>query len=255
MKKLLIVLVALAVLAGVAFVFLLGSIGGIVKGVVEKVGTEATKAPVTLENVDFSITEGRGELTNLVVGNPEGFKSEHALRLGTIRVVVDTSSIGSNPIIVKEVVVDGPEVIYEVGNSFSTNIGTIQENVDAFAKSLGAGGGDEAPADEEPAADEGEGTKVVIQDLYIRNVKVSVAASALGGGSVGATIPEIHLEDIGKDEGGASAGEVAAEFLDALLDGVVGAVADLNLKGLEDAGKGAIDAAGKTLKGLFGGDK
>lgn len=253
MKKLLIVLVALAVLAGVAVVFLLGSIGGIVKGVVEKVGTDATKAPVTLETVDLSLTEGRGELRNLVVGNPEGFQSDHAMRLGTVRVVIDTSTIGSNPVVVKEVVVDGPEVIYEVGSSFSTNIGTIQENVDAYARSLGVGGGG-APSGEEPAAEPGEGTKVVIEDLYIRNVKVSVAATALGGKGAGATISEIHLEDIGKSEGGASPGEVAAKFLDALLDGVVKAVTDLNLEGLKDTGKSLIDGAGKTLKGLLGGD-
>lgn len=254
MKKLLIVLVALAVLAGVAVVFLLGNLGNLIKGVVEKVGTDATKAPVTLQTVDISLTDGKAQLENLVVGNPQGFKSEHAMKLGLVRVVIDTASIGSNPVIVKEVVVEGPEVIYEVGTG-GTNIGTIQENVDAFAKGLGAGGGGGEPSGGEAPAGEGEGTKVVIEDLYIRNVKVTVAASFLGGKGAGATIGEIHLEDIGKSEGGATAGEVAAEFLDALLDGVVKAVTDLNLDGLKKQGEGLIEGAGKAIKNLFGGDE
>ena len=249
MKKLLFVLIALAIVAGVGVVFLLGNLGGIIKGVVEKVGTDATQAPVTLQNVDLSLTDGKAELQNLVVGNPEGFKSEHAMKLGLVRVVIDTATINSDPVIVKEVVVEGPEVIYEVSMGGS-NIGAIQENVNAYASGLGGGG-----AGGETGAEEGaEGKKVIIENLYIRNVKVSVAATFLGGESVGATIAEIHLEDIGKAEGGATAGEVAAEFLDALLDGVVGAVGTLDLDGLKKQGEGLLEGAGSAIKGLFGGD-
>ncbi len=252
MKKLLFIVIALAVIAGAGVMFLLGNLGGIIKGVVEKVGSDATKSAVTLEDVDLSLTDGRAELKNLVVGNPEGFESAHAMKLGLVRVVIDTSTLGSDPIIVKEVVVEGPEVIYEVSTG-GTNIGAIQKNVDAYARALGAGGGGGEPGGE-PAPEGEAGKKVIIENLYIRNVGISVAASFLGGKGVGATIPEIHLKDIGKAEGGATAGEVAQKFLDALLDGVVDAVSDLDIKGLEDAGAGLLEGAGKTIKGLFGGD-
>jgi hypothetical protein len=248
MKKLLVILIALVVVAAAAAVFLLGSIGEIVKGVVERVGSDATQAPVTLETVDLSVTAGSGELRNLVVGNPAGFESEHAMKLGLVRVTLDTATINADPVIVKEVVVDGPEVIYEVGTG-GTNIGAIQENVEAYARRLGGGGGGDAPA-----PDGEEGRKVIIENLYIRNVKVTVAATFLGGKGAGATIPEIHLRDVGKAEGGATPGEVAAEFLDALLDGVVKAVTDLDIDGLKKQGEGLLENAGKALKGIFGGD-
>jgi hypothetical protein len=254
MKKLLIVLGVLVVLGGIGAALLVGNLGGIIKGVVEKVGSQATQTPVTLAEVDISLTDGSGELKNLVVANPEPFKSEHAMSLGIIRVQIDPATIGSNPVVIKEVVIDSPQIIYEVSGG-GTNIGAIQENVDAFAKGLGAGG--ETPAGDEPPA-EGEGTKVIIENLYVRGAKASVSATFLGGESVGVTVPEIHLTDLGKDDGGASAGEVAAELLDAIAEAVIDAVASENIKGLSDAlkeqGEGLIDKAGDALGGLFGGD-
>jgi hypothetical protein len=256
MKKLLAVLVVVLVLVAVGVVFLLGNLGEIIRGVVEKVGTEATQAPVTLQTVDLSLTDGKGELQNLVVGNPEGFTSAHAMKLDLVRVVIDTSSIQSDPVVIKEIVVDGPEVIFEVASG-GTNIGKIQEAVEQYAARLPKSG-EEPPAEEPEPAPEGEGKKLIIENLYVRNVSVQVVASFLGDKSRGATIKEIHLKDVGKAEGGVTGGEVAALFLEELLNQVVEAVADLEIEGLKDQLKeksdGLLEKAGKSLGGLFGGD-
>lgn len=252
MKKLLVVLGLLIVFAGVGAFLLVGNLGGIIKGIVEEVGTQATQTPVTLAQVDISLTDGSGELKGLVVANPESFETEHAMSFGTIRVQIDTSTLNSDPVVIEEVVIDAPQIIYEVSGG-GTNIGVIQENVEAFAASLG-GGGDE-PAGE-PSA--GESRKVVIENLYVRNANASVSASFLGGEKVGVTVPEIHLQNLGQDEGGATAGEVAAKVLDAIADGVIEAVTDQNITGMSDAlkkqGEGLLDKAGDALGGLFGGD-
>jgi hypothetical protein len=255
MKKVLILLVALGLLAVAGVYLVLGNLGGLIKGVVEKVGTDATQSPVTLAAVDISLSEGSGELKGLVIGNPGEFKSDYAMSLGLVRVKFDTSTLNSDPIVIKEIIIEGPQVIYEVALG-STNIGTIQENVAAYAAGLGAGGGgtDEPDAGDSESA---EGRKVVIEKLLIRNTRVAVSASFLGGKDVGATIPEIHLADIGKRNNGATAGEVAAKVIDAISDAVIDTVADLDVKGLSDAlqkhGGGLLDEAGKGLKGLLGG--
>ncbi len=257
MKKVLIVLCALALLAGAGVFLLLGNLGGIIKGIVEKVGSDATQTSVTLAEVDISFTDGSGELRDLVVGNPANFKTEHAMSLGLIRVQIDTSTLNSDPIVIKEIVIEAPQIIYEVGTG-GTNIGTIQESVSAFAAGLGGGGGDEpaseGPASEEPAGEGGK--KVVIENLYVRNARVAVSASFLSGKDVAATVPEIHLKNLGKEEGGATSGEVAAKVLDAISDAVIDAVANENIKGMSkylDQGDGILEKAGKGLKGLFGG--
>ncbi|MGH9577577.1 MAG: hypothetical protein ACRD3R_09075, partial [Terriglobales bacterium] len=83
--------VVLAVVV-VGIIFLLANLGSVIKAVVEKVGSEATKAKVTLNEADVSITSGKGRLRGLTVGNPAGFKTGSALELGEISVEVDVST-------------------------------------------------------------------------------------------------------------------------------------------------------------------
>ena len=45
---------------------------------------------------------------------------------------------------IKEVIIAAPQITYELGGGGS-NIQTIQNNVQAFAKSMGAGGGGQKP--------------------------------------------------------------------------------------------------------------
>jgi len=259
MKKVLIVLCGLALLAGAGVFLLLGNLGGLIRRVVENVGSDATQTPVTLAEVNLSLSDGSGELRDLVVGNPAQFKTEYAMALGLIRVQIDTATLQSDPIVIKEIVIEAPQIIFEVGTGGS-NIGAIQEAVAAYAAGLGGGesGGDEPqPGEGEGTGDEGGGTKVVIENLYVRGARVSVSAPFLKGEDVNATVPEIHLKDLGKKESGATAGEVAATVLDAISKAAIDAVADQKIKGLSKYlgdGDGFLEKAGSGLKSFFGGD-
>ena len=73
---------ALIVVIGGASIFLLSNLDGLIKEAVEKVGTEATQAKVTLNEVSISIKSGSGELRGLNVANPKGFKTPSAFELG-----------------------------------------------------------------------------------------------------------------------------------------------------------------------------
>jgi hypothetical protein len=244
-KKLLMVVVVLGVLAVGAVVLLLTNLGAVIKSAVEKFGTEATGAPVTLSSADVSLTSGDGTLKGLVVGNPPGFAADSAFRLGEITLKIDTNSVTTDTIIVREVVINAPQVTYELGNSLSSNLDAIQKNVDAFSKRVGGGSGGAAKPAEPPA--EG-GKKLVIEHLYIRGGKVSLAATVAGGKGATASIPEIHMKDIGKDSGGATPAQVAANVLDALTESALEAAAVGELKKV--AG-GLLDKVGGAVKGLF----
>lgn len=277
-KKIGIALVVLIVLIGGGVYYFLSNIDEFVRTAVEKAGTRATGVEVTLGKVALDLTGGKGSLSNLNVANPSGFDTEYAFNLGDISVSLDLASLQSNPIVINEVVVTSPKVIYEMTQGGS-NIDTIQRNVEAFTQEISGGSGGSSGGDAGGDA-AGDGTKVVINDLYIRGADVSVSASFLKGKKLGTEIPEIHLQDIGKDSGGATPGEVAAKVLDSLTSRVQNVVGDLNLddirdaatkavegaageatKALEgaggaagDAAGGALDGATKGLKGLLGGD-
>ncbi|RED49155.1 hypothetical protein DFP90_106133 [Aestuariispira insulae] len=268
MKKILIGLVVIvAVIAGGAY-YVFSNLDKIVETAVEEAGSQVTKVDVTLDGVRLELTEGNAALNGLQVGNPDGFKTDYAMALGTVSVSVDTSSVGQDVIVVREVVVDGPAIIYELSGTDS-NIAAIQKNVESFTSAMGGSGGSSAESTE-------EGAKVVIENLYIRNGEVAVSAGFLDGEKMGVGLPEIHLTDIGKDSGGATPAEVAAKVLDAISTAVISSVATLDLgsmvegagavmEGAGDAVKGVTEGAGESVggavegaadavKGLFGGD-
>ena len=268
LKIVLSVCVALAVLVVVGLVVVYASLGSIIKTGVETVGPKATKAPVTVEKIDLALLSGRVEIQGIVVGNPEGFKTDSAFRLGSVRVRFDPRSVLTNTIHVKEVLIEAPQVTYEMSLKGS-NVARIKKNVDEFAgKVLPAGDGEEeAPPPPPPEPAEG-GKKVIIDSVRVFDGKISLSATALGGNALPVPLPDIQLKDIGKESDGASIGDATSEVFDAVLGGIKGAVAgagDLLKKSGEtltgsakDVGKAAQEGAAgvvKGVKGLFGKDK
>ncbi|NIY76378.1 hypothetical protein HED22_12060 [Thalassospira sp. HF15] len=276
MKKVLIGLAAIIVLVVGGLVYVYVNLDDIVKSTIEEAGTRVTLADVTVDGVSIETTQNTASINGLVVGNPDGFNTDYAFSLGNISVRLDGTTLTSDTIRIIEVVVDSPSVIYELGNG-SSNIATIQRNVEAFVQRVsgptGAGGSD-GEASGGGVADEG-GTKIIIDDVYVRNGDVGVSAGFLQGKKLSTNLPEIHLTDVGKDDGGATPAEVAGEILTAINTSVFKAVSSLNvdglLQGVGDLGKGVVgavggaasgggaklkdgaDALGGAVKGLFGG--
>ena len=230
---------ALVVVIAAAVYFLMAGIDEVVRVAVEKAGSEVTQVEVTLDKAEISPTDGRAALQGLAVGNPSGFETDSAFKMGAISVSIDAGTVTQDPIVIKEVVIAAPEVTYELGADGS-NIDAIKKNVERYA---GGGGG----ASDSQAG--GEGPKVVIENLYVRDGKVNVSAVPLGGKTTTVSLPEIHLTDIGKDEGGADYGAVAEEILTALTSRVGGFVSGLDLSGVLEGVSDVPDA----LKGMAGG--
>jgi len=71
---------------------------------------------------------------------------------------------------------------------------------------------------------------------------------------VTAPLHEIHLKDIGREEGGATPGEVVEKIIGSVRSESVSAVAKLNLDKVKQAGgaiKEGLGKAGDKIKGLF----
>ena len=265
MKKIVVGLVVVAALIAVAAVFLLTNLGAVIKSAVERFGSDATKAKVTLSTADVSLTSGEGKLAGLVIANPEGFSGANAFELGLISLKLDTASVTTDTIVVKEVVVQGPKIRYELDGKLSSNLGRIQENIDAYTRSLGgggkSGGGGKAGGGSKPAPDEtaskpsGGEKKFVIENFYVRGGEVSLGTAASAAGA-SCPLPEIHLTGIGKKSGGATAGEVTSQVLGAITKGALDAAMSNGLtKAAKDAVGGAVKGVTDTLGGLLGGKK
>lgn len=252
MKKILIGLAAIAVIVAGGLFYIWSNLGSLIKTAVEEAGSEVTQVSVTLNKVDVdNLTDGQAAIRGLTVGNPSGFQTDFALKLGEVSVKVDPSTVTSDVIVIKEVVIAAPEVTYEFGSGGS-NIGTIQKNVEKAAGGASSGGSSSGGGDS-------EGPKLVIENVYVRDGKVNVSADFLKGQTTGASLPNIHLKDIGKEGGknsGASPAEVAQMLIAAISKAATGAVGNLNVGAIKDAlGKELGGAAAGIQKSLEkGGD-
>ena len=129
LKKLLLTILVFVVLAacgGVGYLYI--SLNSLVKDAVVKGGGRITGTEVTLTSASLSPFSGSGELTGLVIGNPEGFKGPYALRFGSIQVHVDGSTLLKNPIIVDAIVIRNPSLCL-IGTPFGNNLGKLQRNM------------------------------------------------------------------------------------------------------------------------------
>jgi len=194
-------LIGIASLVILAGIFVIVFTGTTIKHSVQIVGSTVTKCNVTVENVDFSLIKGILTIDNLVVGNPEGYKSANAFSLTKVHISLEPLSFLTNKIHIREIQVIDPQVTYEVG-LLETNIGKLLDNVSRFS-------GDKKDAkedkNEETKAEEpekiGTGKDVQVDHVLFEGGKVTVTAKLLNGkAGVPIPLPGCELRDLGKDE-------------------------------------------------------
>jgi hypothetical protein len=106
---------AVVVIVVIAVALVIFRAGDVIKAVVEELGPQMTKSEVTLEKVDLSLSSGEANLSGLLIGNPESFKTPHVFKLDNISVKIDIGSIGEDTIVIKEISINAPDVIAEFG--------------------------------------------------------------------------------------------------------------------------------------------
>ncbi|MDT8377145.1 MAG: hypothetical protein RQ867_10485 [Mariprofundaceae bacterium] len=261
MKKMLIGVVVLLVVAVGGLVYVWSNLDSIVKGAIETYGSEATKTAVSVAEVKLKLEAGEAKISGLKVGNPAGFTDPNIFELGMISTKIDTSTINQNPIIIDEIMISAPAVVYEINQSGVSNVDVLKKNLGA-----GSGGGGKSSV----SSGGGEDLKMVIRKLVVEGTTAKVRIAALGNKEQSVKLPRIQLTDVGKKSNGATAAEVAQVLSSRLLANVKTSVGKLGVE--QYIGKsadtfrkqvlekvapmggagGTPDKAGEALKGLFG---
>jgi hypothetical protein len=235
--------IVLILALGVGLWWLYHSLDALVASAIRTYGPEITGVSIHLDGVTIDALDGRAELRGLVVGNPPGFTSDHALSLGAISMTLDLDSLARDVIVIKRIAVTKPAVTYEL-NAEGSNLGAIQRNVDRYV-------GKHRDAAGAPRSEPESGKKLVIETLTIKGATATVSTAVVTSRSASVPLPDLRLSNIGKQSGGATAGEVVEQVLGALTQSVTRTVASRNLGGLVDALKQDPGAAVDKLKGLF----
>ncbi|MCF8468222.1 MAG: hypothetical protein K9G33_12535 [Sneathiella sp.] len=271
------VIVGIIVIIAIAVGVFYFNLDKVIITTVEKYGSEVTKTDVVLNEVDLDLTSGKGALKGFSVGNPEGFREDHSIRFDNVAVSVNIPESNDRLIHISEIRVDQPSIVYEV-NETTNNLDAIRNNVDNFMKEKGLSGGESKESDSSE-----EGPKVIIDNVYINGGKIRVITPMLANQKIEGTLPNIHMSDIGKKDGGASPAEVTVKIMNELTGSAMGVITDLgigknlgnllqnagdlvNKTGVSEAAgtageaakdvtkgtTGAVEGAGKSIKKLFG---
>jgi hypothetical protein len=236
MKALKIIGILIVVLIIALFAIIL-NLGKIVKTGINTVVPQVTKCEAHVDDVNFNVFGGKFEIKNLVIKNPEGYKTDHAFALGHIFVNVNMGSLMSDVIEIDQVLIDAPEITYEVGLG-NSNLNTILENVNSSLPSS-----DEEKKEEKEEKKEG-GKKVVVNLVKVTNGKIGVSAKIAGGMEAPIVLPDIEIKDLGKKEGGISMVQAAAITLKTTLLSIFDVLKSsgkLLLDGAKAIGEGIVD--------------
>ena len=249
MKKWLVALAALVIVLAAGVLVLILSLNGIVEKAVNEEGPKYTGTSVHLDKADISLFSGTGTFSGFTLGNPEGFSGPWAAKVDSATVTLDTGTVFDDTIVIPAIVIDSPELVYELGNGTS--------NFDAILRNVKKKDGGEASAPSEPDGAEKDraGRKVIIDELVIRHARTTLSIPQLKL-SVTVPLPDIRLTDIGRKSAGATIAEASAIVLEELTRALSENAADqtknagkLLLKGGEDAVEQAKNIGSAMLKG------
>jgi uncharacterized protein involved in outer membrane biogenesis len=259
-KKLLIIAGALLVIGVVAATVVAMSMGAIVKKGIETVGPMVTKTSVKLDSARVSILSGSGSVRGLVIGNPEGFKSDFAIRVGSASLGVAPGSLFSDKIHVTHVRVEGAEVNVEADIT-KMNVKVLLDNVKAAAAGSEPATQNKT-AEAKPSTQASGGKKIQVDEFVLSGTKVNVSSPLLPGKPITLTLADFQVSNLGQG----SDGITAVELINRVMQTVLGksmeaaekelqkAVTDNANKAVNkvgEAGKAAGDTVNKALKGLF----
>lgn len=240
MKRLVQVVLGVAVLGAVAALLAWNSLDLVVKWAVEHYGPGLTGVEVRVHQVQISPLDGRGAVRGVEIGNPPGFSAPRAARLGEIRVAVDPRTVTSDVIHVHELSIEAPQITYERGSK-ATNLDVIQQHIQDHVKA-------NVPVDEARAGSRSAGARrYVIDRLAIRGARVTMTTAGLRGQGLQFDIPDVELRDMGKSRGGITAGEASAQVAGVLQNRIAQKV----LTNADLLRRGGVEGAVDALKGLL----
>lgn len=193
------------------FVYVAYNTNSIVKNAIETIGPQYLGAPVRVKDVDISLQDGRGTLTDLEVGNPPGYEGPYAVRVGTVSVTLDVAHSTSGLVVLKRVTIDGARVAAIAKTAKETNLRALSSNV--------------------PSSQNSSPIKLIIDELDLTNTQ-AVVSSPLLSKALEVIVPDVHLKDIGRSTGGADVGTVIDQVLAPITKAVTRSLSEAGMRGL-----------------------
>ena len=206
-----IIIAAVVLLLAAGLAFLLTNLDWIVKNAIERFGSQATGTRVQVGRVALRPVQGKGAIEGLTVANPRGYSTPHIMSLGAISVRIKPRTIASNPVVIDDIRITAPLVVYEMNDARVANIDVLKKRLSADQPGKPGAGGKKGPKE--------QGKRLRILHLSFENAKVEVRIAALGDKPRIVALSRREMTDIGGTNGAAPE-EVAKQIVTAILSEV-----------------------------------
>jgi len=243
-SRLLIILGAIAVVAIVAVIVIGATLGGAVTAGINNLSPKITGTKVTLGSASISPLTGSGTLTNLVVGNPEGWSENNLASIGKVHVDVAPMSLLRDTIVIDDMVIESPEFRYET-RLIASNVKDLLKHIEEV---VGASSGTETASD-------APGKKIAVKRFILRGGKVTIGT---GTAAITVPLPDLELNDLGTPENGLTPVQLVAAVSQEIVGDILSAATRALTTAGGTSGAAALEGAkniGGAIKGLFGGKK
>lgn len=226
-RKILILISVLVVAVATVMVFVITNINGIVKSAIEHYGSAVAKTSVRVSSVSIKLTEGSGTVEGLTVANPRGYSSPYVLSLGSIRVRVEPRTVPSGVVVIDEVRITAPQIVYEMNDARVSNVDVLKTNIESQGSAPKRSPGAKKAANSEK--------RLCIKKLIIETARVDVRVAGLGEKPRFVTLKKIEIADIG-GHAGATPEQATRQILSAIVGQVSNEVGRAGAKRLLQKG-------------------
>ncbi|MGF1572015.1 MAG: hypothetical protein ACFCU1_02995 [Sumerlaeia bacterium] len=210
MKKILLILSVLVVLivaalgVGIYYVYL--NKDELVRRGTEQGLSFVLEVDATVGAAKLDLGKGSLQFDGIVIPNPSGYKSSHAMKFAKVLVEVDKDTLFQGDVKVVN-------LIELIGSDFNLEQSGGSSNFqDLLASASRFSTGEEAP----PAEDEPAGAKMRINKVIIDGTVVGVLLPLINQ-PLAVEIPKIEMNDIGNDKEPVSPAEAAQEIIATIL--------------------------------------
>jgi uncharacterized protein involved in outer membrane biogenesis len=193
-------------IAVIAAWLLASNLDGIVKQVVEEVGSETLGTKVSLSSAEISLQDAKAALNGLTIANPAGFKEPNAFKLGGIAVDLDAKSLTGDEVVMPSIIIDQAALTFEQSGT-ANNLQTLLDNMDSSGDDSSTGDGTGEAETE---------TLIVIEELHLNAASMTLVSDQLSE-SLSLTLDNITVRNIGRRGAGVTPEEAADLIIKPIL--------------------------------------
>lgn len=202
LKIILIILLVLVLLFGGCVYLVYKNIDKLFIAGLEAVASDVMQTQVTVDDVNVSFSDGRGEIIGLNIANLAGYDEPRVFSLNKAALQVDASTLEGPVVVIEEILVDGARLTVEHKNLTDTNLKQLLDNIKRNS--------------EVNQQQSGEQVNFMIETLVFSNITMEVISPEFERTTV--TLPDIRRENLGDRQTGLTGTELTEAVMTPLLE-------------------------------------